>query len=157
MKKIKIICDTREHEGFGWSFGDIETEVRKLDTGDYTLAGFEGSLCIERKKSPSEVAINIGKDSVRFNKELERMRGIKHSFLLLEFSLNDALRFPEGSNIPKSKLSQVRIGGKFLVKTLASYKEKYNLEVFYCNSREGAIEKALELFKIVEGESLKNE
>lgn len=147
---MKIICDTREHAGHAWSFGDIETETRKLDTGDYSLAGLENIVCVERKKSPSEVAINIGSDSVRFNKELERMRSFEFAFILLEFTLEDALRFPEGSNIPRSKWSKIRVGGKFLVKTLSTYKEKYNIDVYYCGDREGCIEKALDLFSYVQ-------
>jgi hypothetical protein len=143
---LKIICDTREHKGYEWSFGDVETVTKKLDTGDYSLEGFENLICIERKKSPSELAINIGKDSVRFNKELERMKDYKYAYILCEFSLGEAIDFPIGSNIPKSKLKHIRITGKYLVKVISTYKEKYNIDVIYCGDREGCIEKALELF-----------
>ena len=33
---------------------------RKLETGDYSIEGMEDRICIERKASPSEIAINVG-------------------------------------------------------------------------------------------------
>lgn len=143
---MKIIRDTREKDQHGWSFGEIETIDQKLDTGDYTLVGLEDIICIERKKSPSEVAINIGSDRVRFNKELERMKSFKLAYIICEFSLESLISFPKGSNIPKSLQAKVRVGGKFLLSTLNSYKDKYNIDVLFCNNRDEAIEKSLELF-----------
>ena len=54
---LKIIVDTREQQP--WSFDFNEIAVAKLDTGDYSVAGLEEILCIERKKSVSEIANNI--------------------------------------------------------------------------------------------------
>ena len=54
---LKIIVDTREQQP--WSFDFNEIAVAKLDTGDYSVAGLEEVLCIERKKSVSEIANNI--------------------------------------------------------------------------------------------------
>lgn len=142
---MQIIRDTREKIGL-WSFGEIETIERKLDSGDYSLVGYESILCIERKKSVSEVAVNIGSDSVRFNKELERMKNFPLAYLICEFSLDEVLEFPNGSNIPKRLIQQVRIGGKFILKTLSSYKEKYGIEVIYAGDRDNAIELALGIF-----------
>jgi|JI10StandDraft_1071094.scaffolds.fasta_scaffold99460_3 hypothetical protein len=146
---MKILYDTREHKGFEWSFGEYEREERKLETGDYTLEGYENIICLERKKSPAELAMNIGVDFKRFSKELEKMKKIEYSYIICEFSLADALNFPLGSDIPKSTLSKIKIGGKFLVKTLSSYKDKYGIDVIYCGNRENAIEKAIELFSLI--------
>ena len=54
---FNIIIDTREQQA--WEFPRHATANKKLDTGDYSLAGMEEVLCIERKKSVSEIASNI--------------------------------------------------------------------------------------------------
>lgn len=144
---MKIIRDTREKLEHGWSFGDFDVIDKKLDTGDYTLVNLEKILCIERKKSPGEVAGNIGKDRERFNKELVRMSKFELAYIICEFTLEDALRFPEGSDIPKKLRSYVRVGGKFIVKSLSSYEELYGIKVIYAGNRGEAIEKAIEILE----------
>ena len=57
-----VIKDTREQNGYYFSkfntcAGMIE---HKLDTGDYSIQGFEDKICIERKGCVEELAINLG-------------------------------------------------------------------------------------------------
>ena len=93
-----IIVDTREQKP--WQFNEYATAVRKLDTGDYSVEGLENILCIERKRSVSEIANNITES--RFKDVLSRMSKYRFPFILLEFDLQDVLNFPVGSEIPKS-------------------------------------------------------
>lgn len=144
---MKIIRDTREKSDHGWSFGGYDVIDKKLESGDYSLVGLETVITIERKKSPGEVAGNIGKDRERFNKELVRMSKFELAYIICEFTLDEALRFPEGSDIPKRLLKYVKIGGKFIVKTLSSYEELYGVKVIYAGDRGGAIEKAIEILE----------
>ena len=71
--KYTVIKDTREQEG--WFFTQTtacDGMVReKLDTGDYSLRGYEELLAIERKGKISEFARNIVEN--RFERELERL------------------------------------------------------------------------------------
>jgi len=76
----------------------------------------------------------LGMDSVRFYKELERMRPIKHKYIICEFHLDDLLRFPEGSDIPKSKLKNVKMTGKLILKLLTEVQLEYDLNVLFCGS-----------------------
>lgn len=140
-----IARDTREREGHAWSFGELDVIDMKLESGDYSIVGLENKLCIERKKSVSEIAINIGSDSARFNRELERMKSVPLSYIICEFSIDDVLCFPKGSSIPREKLKYVRIGGKYILKTLGSYFDKYGITVIYAGNKDNAIEKAIEL------------
>ncbi len=144
---MKIIRDTREKLEHGWAFCDHEVIDSKLESGDYSLVGLENIVTIERKKSPGEVAGNIGSGRVRFNKELVRMSKFELAYIICEFTLEQALDFPRGSDIPKRLMKYVRVGGKFLVKTLSSYEELYGIKVIYAGDREGAIEKALEILE----------
>ena len=48
---MKIIIDSREQRPFDFlsQNGDIETERGTLDTGDYSVAGLESRVAVERK------------------------------------------------------------------------------------------------------------
>lgn len=145
---MNIIQDTREKIG-KWEFSDANVIVKKLESGDYSLVGLESVICIERKRTTSEIAINLGSDFSRFKRELERMKSIPFSYIICEFTFQSLLDFPKGSNISKSLLSSVKINGKYLVKLLSSFKEDYGVEVIYAGNRDNAIDEAERIFKTV--------
>ena len=78
---LTIIVDTREQEPLTeWPEGTI-TERATLDTGDYSVKGWERSVAIERKSLLDLAGTMLGgyegnprKTPRRFNMELERMR-----------------------------------------------------------------------------------
>lgn len=144
---MRIIQDTREQEPWDFSFYGVDTVVRKLDTGDYSVEGLEDILCIERKKSTGEIAINLGSKNATFVKELERMRSFKAKYLIFEFSIQTLLSFPALSGIPKSGLSKIRMNAGYIVKLLQKYEEEYNIEIIYCNSKAQANEVAYDIMK----------
>lgn len=86
-----IIRDTREKEGQGWwfesgtAFGG--TLQKKLDTGDYSIAGLEKVVTVERKGSASEFVGNLYQP--RFLAELKRMADIEFPVVLLEFEYEE--------------------------------------------------------------------
>jgi hypothetical protein len=139
-----VIKDTREQDG--WTFERFDTRyhtctgmvLQKLETGDYSLKGMENIFCIERKGSVAELAQNLGKDKYRFFAEIERMKSIKHSFLILEFSLNNVMMFPEGSNIPEEKWEDIHISNKYMLKMLTEIQINSNIQVVFCDSRKNA-------------------
>ena len=83
IPKYKVIKDTREQDG--WFFSPYDKcsgmEVGTLNTGDYTLEGFEDVVCIERKASVSEVAMNLRKkkklNSTQSYQFLQRLRALQ--------------------------------------------------------------------------------
>lgn len=139
-----VIKDTREQDGYtfdkfhGKYFSCNGMIERKLDTGDYSLLGFEDKLCIERKASVSELAGNLGKDKKRFMAEIDRMTDFDFKFLVLEFSLEDVMNFPEGSDIPESKWSQIRITNKYMLKMLIEFQMYDRIHVIFCGNRKNA-------------------
>ena len=142
-----ILRDTREKSNFGWDF-PCEVKDQKLDTGDYTIQGYEKYIVIERKCSPSEIAQNLGVDYTRFEKELIRLKEFPLAYLICEFPLSSLLSFPKNCNIPKSKLSKIRINGKYLTSCLASFENKYGVQVIYTSGREEAMDIAFNLFNL---------
>jgi ERCC4-type nuclease len=140
---FRIIVDTREQQP--WSFEDYSTSIAKLDTGDYSIEGLEDTICIERKKSVSEVANNITES--RFKDVINRLKEIKYPFVLLEFDLYDVLRYPVGSNVPKRMLSKIRISPAFIMKNILDLELKHNIHVIFCGDEVNASKLAGMIFK----------
>ena len=146
MGQYEIVQDTREQAPWDFSFHDIPVRISGLKTGDYSLVGFEDILCVERKASTAEVALNIGKKKKAFDAEMLRMSHFKHKYIICEFSVANLLEFPKNSGIPRSQLSKVRISSAYIVKCLNEYSDKYGIEVIFAGCRENAIEIAMEIF-----------
>lgn len=130
---FNVIIDTREQQPWEFTSSSIDSTIRqKLDTGDYSIAGLENVLCIERKKSVSEIATNITTD--RFKNELERMAQFKYKFLILEFNYSDIDLYPEYSGLPKATIAKIRVRGPFIMKFLSEIQVKYNIHVLCCQN-----------------------
>lgn len=147
---FNIIRDTREQKDF-WTFAnyrEVDSVIdRKLDTGDYTVEGFENNLCIERKHSVAEIAKNIIED--RFERELERMKEFYYPYMILEFGLDDVYNYPNVSCVPKSVRKRVKIRGPFIFKKLAEMSVKYQVSLIPCGHPKYAEEMAISLMKRV--------
>jgi|688.fasta_scaffold128044_4 hypothetical protein len=157
MGKFTVIKDTREKEG--WQFNKSVycngTVCKGLKTGDYTLEGYEHIICVERKRSPEEVSINVGKKKKQFDNELARMMDIKHRYIICEFSVFDLLSYPQNAKIPKFLKNKVRMKGDYILKCLLEYAICNNVQLLFCGNPENAKTVALSLFKrIVENEKL---
>lgn len=145
---IKVNQDSREQHPWDFSFYDhIETQVVTLKTGDYGLVGCD--LCIERKASPAEIALNLGKKKKQFDAEMERLSKYKYKYIICEFSVANLLEFPKNSGIPKAQIAKVRMNPSYIIKCLNEYRDKYNIEIIFANSRDGAIDIVLEIFNEV--------
>jgi ERCC4-type nuclease len=139
-----VIKDTREQEGYTFEkFNGRYHQcdgmvVRKLDTGDYSLEGLEDKICIERKGRVSELAINLGKDKRRFMAEIVRMKDFPFKFLVLEFTLEDVMDFPERSDIPEEKWDSIVITNKYMLKMLIEFQMYDDIHVIFCGNRKNA-------------------
>ena len=149
VNSYTVIKDTREQDG--WFFSPYDRcsgmEIGTLHTGDYTLKGFEDVVCVERKASVSEIAMNLGRKKKPFQEEMERMRDFEFSFLICEFSMDDVLKFPEGSKVPSRARSKLRITGKYLLKCLMEFEIWYNTKIIFCGDKNNAFLVCNSLFK----------
>lgn len=138
-----IIQDTREQ--LGWDFPGSRRAA--LETGDYTLAGLEHVLVIERKGTSSELANNVVEP--RFERELERMGAVVRAggfaALLFEFTMEEIVSFPRGSGIPRPAWAGLRVTGPFLLKRLCEIQLEHGVSVIPAGPR--AREYASSLFK----------
>lgn len=145
--KMIIIQDTKEKEPWNFLFYDeCKGQERKhLQTGDYTVQGYEQYIIIERKRSVGEISTNLGKKLPLFRAEFERMLTFPYRFLICEFPPEYILSFPKNSGIPPSKWGRLRLSGKYIMKTLYGLCEEFGVEIFFCETKERAEEVALAL------------
>jgi hypothetical protein len=129
-----VIRDTREQEGHGWFFDPqplkskppkcIGTIIKKLDTGDYSVKGYEDILTIERKYDFSEIWENYG-NRKRFEREMERMSKFRYAYLLIETHLTkEALKLSPPQFRTKAP-------GKALTRWLVDITMKYGVHVWF--------------------------
>jgi hypothetical protein len=143
-----IIQDTREK--IPWNFisynkckGQI---IHSLSEGDYTLEAYPKLICIERKKSVVELAMNLGKKYKQFRAELNRLQTYRFRYVICEFPEQQLLIYPTGCKLPKKILNKLRMSGKFLHKRVTELTDEYSIEFIFCQNRFEAKDKAMELF-----------
>jgi hypothetical protein len=150
---MKVIIDSREQKPWSFSFFGAEEIHKKLDTGDYTVYGYEKQFTIDRKASLSELYSNLFKDYSRFKKEILRCEGME-AYILCEFPYNSIARFPHDSGIP-NKYSKtrgwtwdnLRWGSDDIMDKIQLLSERDNINFLFCMNRGAAEQKAYQLMK----------
>lgn len=146
---IVVIQDSREQLPWDFTFHGFAQEVSTFKTGDYSLAGYEDVLRIERKRSSGELAVNLGSKSKQFYAELERMLEYEYRYLIFEFTEETLSRFPVDSGIPKSKLSKIKINANYLISSVNKIRDKYDIEVIFAGDSDRATDEAIQIFNRV--------
>lgn len=128
-KAAVVICDTREPWPHPWKIavgGRVAAVVRqKLDVGDFTVAGLENILMIERK-SLSDLYKSLGKDRGRFIRMIQRAdeKNIRERYLVVECDLSQLYqRFWFSKICPKA----IRM-------TLVSLTTNFNIKVIFAGN-----------------------
>ena len=75
------------------------------------------------------------------------MQEFRWAYIICEFSEDNVREFPINSTVPASKRKYLRMNGKFMLKCLYDYKEKYGVEIIFTNTKEEAEEKAIEIIQ----------
>lgn len=154
MNKFTILVDTREKNP--WKFrrsSNVENiESVGLTTGDYSIKGLENIVCIERKASVAEFAQNITQK--RFINLLNRMGAFKYKFFILEFSIDDIIKYPVGSTIPRKLWRKIQTKSPFIFSFLSKIQIQYGIQVVFAGNENAGRQYTLELFKrIIKNES----
>ncbi len=88
MTPMKIIRDSREQAPLTFTGYPVEVAVGALEAGDYSLAGFERRVTVERKELGDLVGCLSG-ERARFEKELARLRGYDAAAVVVESPAGD--------------------------------------------------------------------
>ena len=126
MKKkqqITVVIDSREQKPFRFE----NSVVKALDSGDYSLLGYEDRISVERK-THADLFASLGKGRRRFERELQRLSKLDYAAIVIETGLPSLMRQPPFSQMnPKS-----------VVNTLLSWSIKYGVHVFFAGDRKHA-------------------
>jgi len=127
---MKIIIDSRETRPLAFrASGTLEgTEIRKLDVGDYSIAGFEDKIAVERK-DPNDLFGTLGKSHNRFKRELERAKSLDYFAIVVDCSFSNI----RDKTFEGAHWSQMR--GDVIIQILSTLELKYGFPVHYCKDR----------------------
>ncbi len=144
-----VVRDTREKLEQGWLFPKTEkcsgTIIQKLDSGDYSLAGLEHMVSLERKGSVNEFCTNLTQD--RFcapfdplkpmdkQSELVRLQSIKYSYILLEFEMDELIKYPNIPSVPPRLRHSIRFKGAAALKKIIELEMMFNTRIVFCGKR----------------------
>ena len=89
-KNICIIIDQQEKQPLDFRPLGIRTTSQHLETGDYSVVGFQRVCSIERKNLNDLVAC-VSRDRDRFERELQRLAAYPCRAIVVEATLNQVL------------------------------------------------------------------
>ncbi len=133
-----FVFDTREKDEY--TFGDVVTIKQKLDAGDYSVAGLEDRIAIERKNIDDFVGTVIYHQD-RFHEELILLARLEFSAIVVEASLKDILEHRYKSGVHPASV----IGAAVAVMV------EYRIPIIFAGSRQLAChvtQKILERFAL---------
>lgn len=87
---MKVIQDTREKRPLRFPL-EVDVVVQYMKTGDYSVAGYEDRIQVERKKL-SELVNCMTCDRVRFRKQLARLKKIPYRCVVIEGDMYTLMR-----------------------------------------------------------------
>lgn len=121
---MTIITDSREQKPYKFP-KSAKSVTQALDTGDYSLAGYEDKITIERK-SKADAYGSLGSGRSRFKREILRMAKFDYAAVVIEASLEDFLIPP-----PYSQLKS-----KSAINSFISWSVKYGVHIFFAGNRQ---------------------
>jgi DNA excision repair protein ERCC-4 len=124
---VTIVIDTREQEGYSFDSRLAATVRRALPAGDYSVAGLEHVVAVERKSLDDFVSTVIH-SRARFRRELRNLSGYRAACVVVEAGLLDVLlgRY-RGDAHPNAVLGSA-----------LSIILDFRIPVFFCSSRQAA-------------------
>ena len=116
-----FVTDTREQKPYKFK----HSTRAALKTGDYSVAGMENLVTVERK-TKSDAYSSLGQDRGRFQREFERLAEFDYAALVIEASLRGFLTPPAFSKLnPNSAIA-----------TLLAWSVRYGVHVFFASDRQ---------------------
>lgn len=87
---VTIVIDTREQEPYGFNPDLVRPVRRALPAGDYSVAGLEETIAVERKTLDDFVG-TVVRARGRFYRELRRLQRCARACVVVEANLSDVL------------------------------------------------------------------
>ena len=126
-EKLTIIEDSREQSPLDFSgFRGVDTIRQGLKTADYSLQGYEDTICFERKSVQDTVGTLVS-GHTRFLRELDRMKPFEEKYILIEHSPTTLFTYCMRHGWQR----------KFdtIIQSLLAYVHHYQVHVRFCKDR----------------------
>ncbi|TQQ81887.1 ERCC4 domain-containing protein [Halonotius roseus] len=130
---MNVVFDQREKRE--WDLPGVDQTAVHLETGDYTIEGYEDRFAVERK-SINDLATSVGSNRDRFEAEIQRAQSMDEFVVIIEGSRHDVENHRYYSNIhPNAVLG-----------TTDKWPLKYSqLDFIWAGDREQAAQECLRL------------
>jgi DNA excision repair protein ERCC-4 len=124
---VTIIIDTREQEFYSFNPRLAAAVRRPLPAGDYSVAGLEDAIAVERK-SLDDFVSTVVHNRERFRNELRKLAGYRAACVVVEAGVIDVLlhRY-RGNAHPNAVLGSA-----------LSIILDFRIPVFFCSNRQAA-------------------
>lgn len=129
-----IVIDTREQRP--WDLAPLPTVRGTLQSGDYSLLGFEDRIAIERKSLEDFIGCCTGSRD-RFVRELERLHAFDLAAVVVEA---DVWEVWEGAKFSQASPASV-------IGSAAAFFIDYGTPVYFCGARKHAADFAGRLLR----------
>ena len=126
MEKVVVVVDSREQEPYSFS-ERVVTVRRALPAGDYSLAGMEQSVAIERK-SAEDFMHTLIRERERFRRELLKLATYDRACIVVEAGMDDIL-----AGVYRSGCHPSSVFGAAL-----SIIVDYGVPIYFCSNRQCA-------------------
>lgn len=123
-----IIVDSREQCPYAFEDYECECKTQTLHCGDYSPAGFEDRVAIERKSLDDLVGCLMGCNRERFERELYKFRFYDLAVVVVEAAFDDVSKGRFRSGIKPHAAMQ----------SIFAFQVRYRVPFLWCGNRAGA-------------------
>ena len=116
----RIVIDKREKQPYPFE----GAAVIFLKTGDYSIAGYEDRVCVERKRV-AEMFACAGRNRARFERELVRMSKMDYAAIVIEGDMRNLLERDDYS----------KVSPKAVINSVISWSVQHNVNVWLAGNR----------------------
>jgi ERCC4-type nuclease len=124
---FRIVVDTREQEAFSFTCPVLHC---KLDAGDYSVAGLESRVAVERK-SLADFTHTVIHDFARFSVELDKLARMDAACIVVEADLDAVLRGRHADTLRN-------VAPRSLLGAAVHIALQSGVPVYWCGSRQAA-------------------
>lgn len=117
---VRIVIDSREQKPYEF----LGATVKALPSGDYSVAGMENRVAVERK-TLADAFGSLGRCRARFEREMERLSKLDFAAVVIEATLEEFLR-----GGPYSQMNP-----KAAVNSLIAWSVRFRIPVFFAGGR----------------------
>jgi DNA excision repair protein ERCC-4 len=127
MDRITVVTDSREQLPYIFDPAKVATIRKALPAGDYSLAGLEDRVAVERK-SLADFVTTVIRGRKRFHRELQKLSAFEAACVVVECNFRDLVDGRYRSDAHPHAI----------IATIASIVVDFGVPVYFCSDRQAA-------------------